>query len=202
MIRVLLAEDMHMVRGALVALLSLEPDITVVAQVDDGDQVVKAALRSRPDIAVLDIGLPGTDGLTAARALHEVLPSCGTLMVTSLDQPGMLQRALAARVSGYLLKDAPPEQLAVAIRKVAAGDRVIAPELMLSAWDHVPNPLTGRETEVLQFAAQGLRTGEIAAALYLSAGTVRNYLTAIVAKLDARNRVDAIRIARGAGWLS
>ncbi|MGW3559703.1 response regulator transcription factor [Streptomyces sp. NPDC000963] len=201
MIRVLLAEDMHMVRGALVALLRLEPDITVVAEVENGDQVVPAALEHRPDIAVLDVNLPGTDGLTAAGMLHELLPSCGTLMLTSLGRPGMLKRALLMRVSGFLLKDAPPEQLAGAIRKVAAGERVVDPELVLSAWDHTQSPLTSRETEVLQLAAQGAQVSEIARALSLSAGTVRNYLTTIVSKLNARNRVDAIRIAQEAGWL-
>ncbi|WP_105970705.1 response regulator transcription factor [Streptomyces geranii] len=201
MIRVLLAEDMHMVRGALVALLSLEPDIMVVAEVDDGDRVVPAALEHRPDIAVLDVNLPGTDGLTAAATLHELLPSCGTLMLTSLGRLAPFKRALSMRVSGFLLKDAPPEQLASAIRKVAAGERVVDPELVLSAWDHAQSPLTARELEVLQLAAQGARVGEIAGALFLSAGTVRNYLTTIVSKLNARNRVDAIRIAQEAGWL-
>ncbi|GED88461.1 DNA-binding response regulator [Streptomyces sp. NPDC091412] len=202
MIRVLLAEDMNMVRGALVALLSMEPDITVVAEVEDGDRVVPIALEHRPDIAVLDVDLPGTDGLTAAGMLHEQLPSCGTLMLTSLGKPGTLKRALSMRVSGFLLKDAPPEQLASAIRKVAAGERVVDPELVLSAWDYERSPLTAREMEVLQLAAQGAQVGEIAGALFLSAGTVRNYLTTIVSKLNARNRVDAIRIAQEAGWLS
>ncbi|MFF7097384.1 DNA-binding response regulator [Streptomyces rubradiris] len=201
MIRVLLAEDMHMVRGALVALLSMEPDITVVAEVDDGDQVVPTALEHKPDIAVLDVDLPGTDGLSAACTLHQLLPSCGTLMLTSLGKPGTLKRALSVRVSGFLLKDAPPEQLAGAIRKVAAGERVVDPELVLSAWDHVQSPLTAREMEVLQLAARGASVGEIARALFLSAGTVRNYLTTIVGKLNARNRVDAIRIAQESGWL-
>ncbi|MFH9983150.1 DNA-binding response regulator [Streptomyces sp. NPDC017179] len=202
MIRVLLAEDMNMVRGALVALLSMEPDITVVAEVDDGDQVVPIALEHRPDIAVLDVDLPGTDGLTAAGMLHELLPSCGTLILTSLGKPGTLKRALSMRVSGFLLKDAPPEQLASGIRKVAAGERVVDPELVLSAWDYERSPLTAREMEVLQLAAQGAQVGEIAGALFLSAGTVRNYLTTIVSKLNARNRVDAIRIAQEADWLS
>ncbi|SDO37621.1 response regulator transcription factor [Actinacidiphila guanduensis] len=201
MIRVLLAEDMNMVRGALVALLSMEPDIEVVSEVDHGDRVVSTALECRPDIAVLDIDLPGTDGLSAATSLHELLPSCGTLILTSLGRPGLLQRALAARVSGFLLKDAPPEQLASAIRKVSAGERVVDPELVLAAWDHAQNPLTNRETEVLRLAAQGAEVGEIASTLFLSAGTVRNYLSTIVTKLNARNRVDAIRIAQAAGWL-
>ncbi|MEU2425300.1 response regulator transcription factor [Streptomyces sp. NPDC007851] len=201
MIRVLLAEDMHMIRGALVALLSMEPDITVVAEVDDGDQVVPTALEHKPDIAVLDVDLPGTDGLSAAGLLHQLLPSCGTLMLTSLGKPGTLKRALSVRVSGFLLKDAPPEQLAGAIRKVVAGERVVDPELVLSAWDHVQSPLTAREMEVLQLTARGASVGEIARMLFLSAGTVRNYLTAIVGKLNARNRVDAIRIAQESGWL-
>lgn len=201
MIRVLLAEDVNMVRGALVALLSMEPDIEVVAEVDHGDRVVPMALECTPDIAVLDVDLPGVDGLAAATSLHEVLPSCGTLILTSLNRPGVLRRALSARVSGFLFKDAPPEQLAAAIRKVSAGERVVDPELVLAAWEHSQNPLTRREAEVLHLAAQGAPVGEIAAELFLSAGTVRNYLSVVVHKLNARNRVDAIRIAQAAGWL-
>jgi two-component system response regulator DesR len=199
-VKILLAEDVHMVRGALVALLELEPDFEVVAAVDRGDRVVDAALEARPDVAVLDVDLPGVDGLTAAR-LHERLPGCRTLILTSLGRPGTLRRALAAHVTGFLLKDAPSDQLAHAVRSVAQGQRVIDPQLALSAWDCPDNPLSPRELEVLRLAAQGADAAEIAGSLYLSKGTVRNYLTTIVAKLNARNRIDAVRIAEEAGWI-
>ncbi|MFJ6215379.1 DNA-binding response regulator [Streptomyces sp. NPDC092296] len=200
-LRILLAEDVHMIRGALVALLELEPDLEVVADVDHGDAIVPAALLHRPDVAVLDIDLPGIDGLTAAARLHEQLPSCRTLILTSLGRPGTLRRALGAHVSGYILKDAPPDQLATAVRGVASGRRVIDPQLALSAWDSRENPLSQRETEVLRLAAQGADAAEIAGVLHLSSGTVRNYLTSVVTKVGARNRVDAIRIAEEAGWI-
>jgi two-component system response regulator DesR len=201
MIKVLLAEDMHMVRGALVALLSLEPDIEVVSQVASGDEIVPAARKFAPDVAVIDIDLPGKDGLTAAKELHEKQPECRTLILTSLGRPGTLRRALSARVGGFLLKDAPPAQLADAIRGVAAGRRVVDSQLALAAWDSTECPLTPREIEVLRLTAGGASTMEIAAQLYLSVGTVRNYLTTILTKLNARNRVDAIRIASEAGWV-
>ncbi|MFD5769989.1 DNA-binding response regulator [Streptomyces sp. NPDC127049] len=200
-LKVLIAEDMHMIRGALVALLELEPDFEVVASVDRGDTIVKAALATPPDVAIIDIDLPGTDGLTAAVDLHEQLPSCRTLILTSLGRPGTLRRALSAQVTGFLLKDSPPQQLADAVRAVAAGRRVIDPQLALSAWDSPQNPLSPRELEVLRLAAQGADAAEIAGCLFLSQGTVRNYLTAIVAKLGARNRIDAIRISEEAGWI-
>ncbi|MFN8075586.1 MAG: response regulator transcription factor [Kineosporiaceae bacterium] len=200
MIDVMLAEDMNMVRGALTALLEMEHDIRVVAGVSSGDEIVPTALRLRPHVAVIDIDLPVIDGLTAAAQLHQQLPSCRTLMLTSLGQPGNLRRALAAHVTGYLLKDAPPDQLAEAIRSVAANRRVIDPQLALAAWDAPDNPLTPREIEVLRLVADGSEVTEIASTLFLSQGTVRNYLTTIVTKLNARNRVDAVRIAREAGW--
>jgi two-component system response regulator DesR len=193
-IRILLAEDMNMVRGALVALLNLEDDLKVVREVERGDEILAAALEAKPDIAIIDIDLPGLDGLSAAVQIHEHLPECRTLILTSLGRPGTLRRALAAQVSGYLLKDDSPEELASAVRRVAAGQRVIDSELALAAWSGLESPLTDRETEVLRLA-------EIAKELYLTPGTVRNYLTTVVAKLNARNRVDAIRIAREAGWL-
>jgi two-component system, NarL family, response regulator DesR len=201
MIRVLLAEDMHMVRGALAALLELESDIGVVAEVDNGPAILPAARASRPDVAVIDIGLPGMDGLTAASALREALPECRTLILTGIGRPANLSRALAAKVSGFLLKDAPPEQLADAVRRVAAGLRVIDPKLAVAALDLGESPLTGREAEILGLAAEGLPAADIAARLCLSAGTVRNNLTAAVTKLGARNRLDAVRIATEAGWL-
>ncbi|MFF2509085.1 DNA-binding response regulator [Streptomyces sp. NPDC058067] len=200
-VRILLAEDVHMIQGALVALLQLEPDLHVVSTVDRGDTIVAAALETKPDVAVIDIDLPGIDGLTAAAELHERLPSCRTLILTSLGRPGTLRRALSAQVSGFLLKDSPPSQLALAVRSVATGRRVVDPQLALSAWDSPENPLSPRELEVLRLAARGADAAEIAGCLYLSKGTVRNYLTAIVGKLGARNRIDAIRIAEEAGWL-
>lgn len=201
MIKVLLAEDMHMVRGALVALLSLEPDIEVVAQVASGDAILPAAQRHQPTVAVIDIDLPGVDGLTAAAELREKLPEVRVLILTSLGRPGTLRRALSARVGGFLLKDAPAAELADAIRSVAVGRRVVDAQLALAAWETEDCPLTSREIEVLRLAADGADAVEIGSRLYLSAGTVRNYLTTIVGKLNARNRIDAIRVARNAGWV-
>ncbi|WP_073812883.1 response regulator transcription factor [Kitasatospora sp. CB01950] len=202
MIRILLAEDMSMLRGALVALLNLEDDLEVVAELARGDQIVSEALRVRPDVAVIDIDLPGLDGLSAAAQLHDRLPECRALILTSLGRPGTLRRALECKVSGFILKDVPPRQLTEAIRAVVAGERVVDPQLALSAFDAgAENPLTQRETEVLRQAGQGAEADEIADRLFLSVRTVRNYLTAAVTKLNARNRVDAVRIAREAGWL-
>ncbi|NEA65633.1 response regulator transcription factor [Streptomyces sp. SID12488] len=201
MIRILLAEDMHMVRGALVALLSLEDDLQVVAEVERGDQIVPKALEYEPDVAIIDVDLPGLDGLSAAAQLAQQLPSCRTLILTSLGRPGTLRKALAAQVGGFLLKDAPPDRLADAVREVAAGNRVIDPQLALAAIDNGDNPLTPRETEVLRMAADGAEAADIARRLFLSVGTVRNYLTTVVTKLNARNRVDAVRVARDSGWL-
>jgi two-component system, NarL family, response regulator DesR len=200
-LRILLAEDVAMVRGALVALIELEPDIKVVAAIERGDYIVSEALSQHPDVAIIDIDLPGLDGLTAAARLHAALPSCPTLILTNLGRPGNLRRALAAHVCGFLLKDAPPEQLAWAIRSVAAGRRVIDPHLAMSTWEGGDDPLSAREHEVLRVAAQGAEPAEIATVLHLSVGTVRNYLTNVVTKMNARNRVDAIRVAREAGWL-
>ncbi|GAA1272068.1 response regulator transcription factor [Kitasatospora nipponensis] len=200
-VKVLLAEDMHMVRGALVALLGLEEDIKVVAELANGDEIVPTALQCRPDVAVIDIDLPGTDGLTAAAQLQEAMPECSTLILTSLGRPGTFRRALACGVRGFILKDAPPRELAQAIRRVAQGERVVDPDLMVAAWDSGDNPLTERETEVLRLAADGAEVTEIAGRLFLSVGTVRNYLTSAVVKLNARNRLDAVRIAREAGWV-
>ncbi|AGM04449.1 two-component system, NarL family, response regulator DesR [Amycolatopsis keratiniphila] len=201
MIKVLVAEDMHIVRGALVALLGLEPDIEVVAECASGDEILPLAQSARPDIALIDIDLPGKDGLTAAAELHEQLPGVRTLILTSLGSPGTLRRALAAKVNGFLRKDAPADRLANAVRGVAAGRRVVDGDLALAAWDSEECPLTAREIEVLRLASVGSDPTEIAAELFLSAGTVRNYLTTIVSKLSARNRVDAVRIARESGWL-
>ncbi|GAA3017772.1 DNA-binding response regulator [Kitasatospora sp. NPDC127116] len=201
MIRVLLAEDMSMVRGALVALLAYEEDLEVVADVERGDLVVPTALEVRPDVAVLDIDLPGLDGLRAAAELHEKLPGCRTLVLTGLVRPANLRAAFSARALGFLGKDAPAQELAAAIRKVAAGERVVDPELALAALDTRENPLTPRESEVLRLAAQGDSATEIAGRLFISTGTARNHLAAAVAKTGGRGRVDAIRIAEEMGWL-
>jgi two-component system, NarL family, response regulator DesR len=200
-IRVLIAEDAHLVRGALVALISLEPDLEVVAEVDSGDDVLAAVDRSRANVAVLDIDLPGVDGLTAAEQLHEQTPSCRTLVVTGLSQPGHLLRALQAHVRGFMLKDAPADKLADAIRRVAAGERVLDPDLVAAALETGTSPLTAREADVLHLSETGVSTEQIAATLHLSPATVRNYLSNAIAKLNARSRIDAIRIARQAGWL-
>jgi len=201
MIRVLIAEDVHMIRGALVALLSLEPDIEVVAELDRGDQVVTTALRNRPDVAILDIDLPGRDGLTVADDLHQRLPHCQTLVLTGLSQPGNLLRALKVHVRGFIIKDAPAQTLAAGVRKVAAGQRVIDPDLVAAALETGTSPLTARETDALRAAQSGLSTQEVAVKLALSPATVRNYLSNAISKAGARNRIDAIRIARDAGWL-
>lgn len=201
MIRVLVAEDMHLIRGALVALLDMEPDIEVVAQVSNGDRIVPAVVEHHPDVALLDVNMPGTDGLTAADQLRQVAPGCRVVILTALGQPGILRRALNARVSGFIPKDAPPDRLADSLRRVVHGQRAIDPQLALEAWEAVDNPLTPREAEVLRLAATGTAVADIARDLYLTPGTVRNYLTAAVTKTDARNRVDAIRIAQERGWI-
>ena len=201
MIKVLLAEDMHMVRGALVALLNLESDIEVVAEVSSGDQILPAAKAAQPDVAIIDIDLPDKDGLSAAIEIHENLPACHTLILTSLGRPGTVRRALDAKVNGFLLKDAPSDKLANAVRSVAIGRRVIDSELALAAWETDDCPLTPREVEILGLAAKGRTVSDIASELFLSAGTVRNYLASVVTKLNARNRVHAIRIATEAEWL-
>ena len=201
MIRVLVAEDMHLIRGALVALLSLEDDLEVVAELDRGDQILDTALRTRPDVAVVDIDLPGLDGLTAAAQLHQRLPECRTLVLTGLSQPGHLLRALKVHVRGFIVKDAPAQTLADGIRRVAGGERVIDPELVAAALETGTTPLTDREANVLRAAETGIPTDQIADRLALSPATVRNYLSNAISKVGGRNRIDAIRIARDAGWL-
>ena len=201
MIRVLLAEDMRILRDSLVALLRLEDDLEVVAELASGAEIVPAALEHRPDVALIDIDLPGTDGLTAAAELHERLPGCRTLILTGLARPGVLRRALAIHVSGFMVKDAPSGELVDAVRRVAAGERLIDPKLALAALEASDNPLSPREADVLRRHAAGASAAEIAAEMYLSYGTVRNYLASAVTKLGARNRVDAVRIATDAGWL-
>ncbi|NUT49284.1 MAG: response regulator transcription factor [Saccharothrix sp.] len=200
MIKVLIAEDMHLIRRALVALLQLEDDMRVVAELDRGDRIVETALRTRPDVAVLDIDLPGVDGLTAAEQLHERLPECRVLVLTGHGKPGNLLRALRAHVRGYIVKDAPGDALADGIRQVAAGKRVVDPLLVANAVEIGSSPLTAREADVLRAAADGLPVDEIARRLSLSPATVRNYVSNAITKVGGRNRLDAIRIARDAGW--
>jgi two-component system response regulator DesR len=200
-VRVLLAEDVALLRGALAGLLGLEPDLDVVAEVGSGDAIVATALAHRPDVAVLDIDLPGVDGVTAAAELHDRLPECRVLILTGLGRPGHLRRALDAHVHGFVLKDVPPADLADAIRRVAAGEQVVDPQLALVALRQPESPLTARETEVLRLAAGGAGVDDIALVLTLTTGTVRNYLASCISKLNARNRIDAVRIAGEFGWM-
>ena len=201
MIRVLLAEDQDLVRGAMTALLGLEPDIEVVADVDRGDEVVAAALRTRPQVALLDIEMPGGDGISAAAELRRQLPECRVLMLTTFGRPGYLRRAMASGASGFLLKDAPAAELAVAIRRTVAGERMVDPQLAAQALSEGDSPLSSREAEVLAAAVDGASVAEVARRLFLSEGTVRNHLSAAIQKLDARNRMEAVRIAQEKGWL-
>ncbi len=201
MIRVLLAEDQAMVRGALAALLTLEGDIQIIAEVGRGDEVLPAALVAQPDVALLDIEMPGCDGITAAAALHAQLPACHVLILTTFGRPGYLRRAMESGVVGFLLKDAPAAQLATAIRRAMAGERAIDPLLALAALQEGNSPLTERERAVLAAAAGGATNAEVAAALFLSEGTVRNYLSVAMQKLGAHNRAEAAHIAQSKGWL-
>jgi two-component system response regulator DesR len=200
-IRVLLAEDQTMVRGALSALLSLEDDIEVVAETSRGDGVVPEALDSLPDVALLDIEMPGGDGLSAAAALKERLPGCRVIILTTFGRAGYLRRAMQSGAEGFLLKDAPPEELASAIRRVTNGERVVDPGLAAAALSEGENPLTERERDVLVASEDGATVEEVAGKLYLSEGTVRNYLSTAIRKLGVRNRVEAARLAERKGWL-
>lgn len=200
MIRVLLAEDQAMVRGALAALLALEGDIEIVAEAARGDEVVPLALATRPDVALLDIEMPGGDGLTAA-ALHDQLPTCRVLILTTFGRPGYLRRAMESSAVGFLVKDAPAAQLATAIRRTVAGERVVDPTLAAAALSEGNNPLTAREREVLRVAATGLSIAEVARSISLSDGTVRNYLSSAIQKLETHNSTEAARIAERKGWL-
>jgi two-component system response regulator DesR len=200
-IRVLIAEDQGMVRGALKVLLDLEPDIEVVAEAGRGDEVVELARRHAPDVALLDIEMPGLDGLVAAAALHAVLPSCVVLILTTFGRPGYLRRAMEAGASGFLVKDGPVEDLAAAIRKAVRGERVIDSSLAAAALSAGPNPLTPREREVLRAAEDGSTIATIATRLSLSEGTVRNYLSSAIQKTAARNHTEALHVAQANGWL-
>ncbi|MFF3739696.1 DNA-binding response regulator [Streptomyces sp. NPDC002566] len=201
MIRVLVAEDMHLLRGALVGILRLEDDLDVVAEVDRGDEALRLAEETEPEVALIDIDLPVMDGITVASKLRSRAPGCRSLIVTGFARPANIRRAMEAEAAGFLLKDTPPCQLVSAIRRVAAGERVIDVELAASALKGAASPLTKREAEVLRLAAEGAPAQEVATRLCLELSTVRNYLSAVVAKSGARNRVDAIRIAVQEGWI-
>ena len=201
MIRLLLADDQTLVRSALAALLDLEEDFTVVAQVGRGDDVVAAALDARPDVALLDIEMPGLDGLAAASALTRELPQCRIVILTTFGRPGYLRRAMESGALGFVVKDTQAEQLANAVRRVASGERVVDPALAAATLAGGPSPLTGRERDVLAAARDGATVADIAGKLFLSEGTVRNYLSAAIAKTGTRNRLEAIRAADERGWL-
>jgi two-component system, NarL family, response regulator DesR len=201
MIRVLLAEDQAMVRGALASLLGLEEDIEVVAQVARGDEVLAEARRSHPDVALLDIEMPGQSGLDAALELRRERPEVRILILTTFGRPGYLRRAMEGGASGFLLKDAPASELSRAIRHAMAGERVVDPGLAAAALSQGQSPLTPREHEVLSVSREYATVAELARALYLSPGTVRNHLSSVMQKLDARNRAEAVRVAEERGWL-
>jgi two-component system response regulator DesR len=200
-IRVLLAEDQGMMRGALALLLDLEPDLEVVAQVSTGDAVVPTALRERPDVALLDIEMPGGDGIAATAELRRLLPGCRVLILTTFGRPGYLRRAMEAGASGFLVKDGPVESLAAAVRRVLGGERVVDPALAAAALAIGPDPLTERERDVLREAGDGSTVADIAARLHLSESTVRNYLSAAITKTGTRNRIEAVGVAQANGWL-
>ncbi|GAU65281.1 putative two-component response regulator [Streptomyces sp. NBRC 110611] len=201
MIRLLLAEDQSMVREALAALLSLEGDLEVVAQVARGDEVLPAARAQDVDVALLDIEMPGISGLDAAAALRDELPGVKVVVLTTFGRPGYLRRAMESGAQAFLVKDAPAARLADAVRRVLRGERVIDPVLAAAALADGASPLTDREREVLLTAADGATNAEIAAALHLSQGTVRNYLSTAIQKTGARNRAEAVSTARDKGWL-
>lgn len=200
-IRVLLADDQALVRGAMAALLSLESDLDVVAEIDRGDEIVAVARRTQPDVAVVDIEMPGVDGLAASTALRSEVPTCQVLIVTTFGRPGYLRRAMEAGVSGFVVKDAPAAELADAIRKVNAGVQVVDPELAAESLAAGGNPLTVREADVLRAARDGASVAEIAGRLHLGEGTVRNYLSSAISKTATRNRIEAVRVADQNGWL-
>ncbi|KPM53429.1 DNA-binding response regulator [Frankia sp. CcI49] len=201
MIKVLLADDQHLVRGALAALISLEDDLEVVGQVGRGDEVVSAVTRLHPDVVLMDVEMPGIDGLAAARAVRATAPDTQVLVVTTFGRTGYLRRAMEAGALGFVVKDAPAEALAEAIRRVARGERVVDPTLAAATLAGGASPLTGRERDVLVAARDGATVADIAQRLFLSEGTVRNYLSAVIAKTGTRNRMEALRVAEDSGWL-
>ncbi|WP_055503716.1 response regulator transcription factor [Nonomuraea pusilla] len=197
----MLAEDQGMVRGALASLLGLEPDIEVVGEAADGAQAVDVAERVRPDIALLDIEMPVMDGLAAAARITAGVPGCRVMILTTFGRPGYLRTAMESGAAAFLVKDSPAKELAAAIRRVHAGERVIDPGLAAAALSAGPNPLSGRERDVLSAAVDGSTIGDIARRLHLSEGTVRNYLSSAIQKTHARNRIEAVQRARVQGWL-
>ncbi len=201
MIRVLLADDQALVRGALAAMLGLEPDIEVVAQVSAADEVLPAARATHPDVALLDVQMPGRDGIDAAAELHRELPTCRIVVCTTFGRPGYLSRAMAAGAAGFVVKDAPPEQLVDAVRRVHAGLRVVDPALAAESLATGQSPLTDRERDVLRVASDGGTIADVARELVLSQGTVRNHLSAAIGKTGARTRAEAARLAEERGWL-
>ena len=201
MIRLLVADDQALVRGALVALLQMEDDLDVVAEVARGDEVVDAAREHAVDVALLDVEMPGMDGLSAARAVRDALPACRVLMVTTFGRPGYLKQAMAAGASGFVVKDTPARQLADAVRRVHQGLRVVDPTLAAESLTQGDSPLTDREADVLQAARDGGTVADVAAALFLSEGTVRNHLSSAIGKTGARTRAEAVRVAVDNGWL-
>ncbi|MFC5006973.1 response regulator [Dactylosporangium cerinum] len=200
-IRLLIADDQALVRGALAALLDLEPDLTVVAEVGRGDEVVAAAREHRPDVALLDVEMPGIDGIAAAAALRKAMPGCKVLMVTTFGRPGYLRRAMAAGASGFVVKDTPARQLADAVRRIASGLRVVDPTLAAETLASGDSPLTPREADVLRAAREGGTAADVAGQLGLTEGTVRNHLSSAIGKTGARTRAEAVRLADENGWL-
>jgi two-component system response regulator DesR len=201
LIRILVAEHLPLVRRGLVASLSGEKDLTVIADLASGEQLVPAALELDPDVAVIDVDLPGIDGLTSAAGLHEKAPRCRVLLLSGQPNPGQVRKAFAAHALGFLSIDVAPEHVADGIRRVAAGRKAVDSDLAIAALASADNPLTPRELDVLRIAAQGAGSQEIATKLYLSVGTVRNHLSRIIYKTGARNRMEAVRVAAEAGWL-
>ena len=197
----LLADDQALVRGALAAMLGLEADIEVVAQVSSGAEVLPAARETKPDVALLDVQMPGKDGITAAAELHRELPDCRIVVCTTFGRPGYLSRAMAAGVVGFVVKDAPPEQLVDAVRRVHSGLRVVDPALAAESLATGQSPLTDREREVLRVASSGGTIADVARILSLSQGTVRNHLSSAIGKTGARTRAEAARVAEDRGWL-
>jgi two-component system response regulator DesR len=200
-IRVLLADDQALVRGALAAMLGLEQDIEVVAQVSSGEEVLAAARESSPDVALLDVQMPGKDGISAAAELHRAMPACRIVVCTTFGRPGYLSRAMAAGAVGFVVKDAPPEQLVDAVRRVHAGLRVVDPALAAESLATGQSPLTDRERDVLRVASDGGTIADVARILSLSQGTVRNHLSSAIGKTGARTRAEAARVAEEHGWL-
>lgn len=201
MVRILIADDQGMIRSALATLLGMEPDFEIVAQLDSGQAILAAARQARPDVALLDVEMPGGDGLTAAQALHAEFPECHILILTTFGRPGYLRRAMDAGASGFVLKDGPVENLIRAIREVLDGRKVIDPVLATAAIAAGPNPLTARERDVLAASADGSSVADVAARLYLSEGTVRNYISVVIGKTGTRNRMEAVRAATDRGWI-